>query len=182
MTSTRSNVKSILSLTVGAFVVWLACGLTMAFGRPALGLETTLRIHAIAAPVFAALVSYVYFKHLRAVTPLAAAAFFTGFIVVLDAALVAPVFEKSFAMFSSVLGTWLPFLSIFAATYLTGILIVGRSGDIRARVPGAPIKRRRSPRRSSLRSRPWAHQGATRRQPCRRQHVQPQCHYRQWLS
>ena len=44
-------------------------------------------------------------------------------------------------MFSSVLGTWLPFLSIFVATYLTGTWIVGRSGKIRARVPVPPINR-----------------------------------------
>ncbi len=109
----------------------------MAFGRPALGLEKTLKVHAIVAPLYAALVSFVYFTRFRAVTPLAAAAFFTGFIVVLDGALVAPVFEKSYSMFSSVLGTWLPFLSIFAASYLTGTWIVGRSGDMRTgSVPG----------------------------------------------
>ena len=99
----------------------------MALGRSAFGLETALRIHAIAAPVFAALVSLIYFARFRATTPLAAAAFVTAFIVVLDAGLVAPVFEKSYAMFGSILGTWLPFLSIFAATYLTGIWIVGHS-------------------------------------------------------
>jgi hypothetical protein len=93
---------------------------TMAFGRPAFGLETTLRIHAIAAPIFAALVSLVYFERFRAVTPLLAAAYFTAFIVVLDAAVVAPIFEKSYAMFSSVLGTWLLFMSIFADKSVEG--------------------------------------------------------------
>src|SRR5271165_6979725 len=132
--STQWNVKAILPLSLSAFVVWLACGLTMAFGREALGLETALRIHAIAAPVFAALASLVYFTRFRRVTPLAAAAFFTAFIIVLDAALVAPVFEKSYAMFGSFLGTWLPFLSIFASTYLTGTWIVGRSGQRSGRV------------------------------------------------
>ncbi len=130
MTSAPPNVKAVFLLSLSAFVVWLACGLVMAFGRPAFGLETTLRIHAIAAPVFAALVSLVYFARFPAVTPLVAAAFVTAFIIVLDAALVAPVFEKSYAMFSSILGTWLPFLSIFAATYLTGTWIVRHSGQI----------------------------------------------------
>ena len=101
-------------------------------------------IHAIAAPVFAALASFLYFTRFRRVTPLAAAAFFTAFIIILDAALVAPVFEKSYAMFGSILGTWLPFLSIFAATYLTGTWIVGRSGQRSGGVPGAAINRRRS--------------------------------------
>jgi hypothetical protein len=40
-------------------------------------------------------------------------------------------------MFGSVLGTWLPFLSIFAATYVTGLWVVGNGGD-----PASEIKRR----------------------------------------
>jgi hypothetical protein len=43
-----------------------------------------------------------------------------GVVVFLDFFLVAPVWEKNYAMFSSVLGTWIPFALIFAATYLTG--------------------------------------------------------------
>ncbi len=134
MTRAGFQRRAALPLTVGAFVIWLACGLTMAFGRQALGLETTMKIHAIAAPIYAALVSYVYFTRFGSVTPLAAAAFMTALIIVLDAALVAPIFEKSYAMFGSVLGTWLPFLSIFAATYLTGLWVVGKpAGWVRRR-------------------------------------------------
>jgi hypothetical protein len=125
-------------LLLSAFVVWLACGLTMALGRSAFGLETALKIHAIAAPVFAALVSLVYFERFG-VSPLVAAAFVTLFIVVLDAGLVAPVFEKSYAMFMSILGTWLPFLSIFVATYLTGT-IVSHSRQI-PEAPAADLRR-----------------------------------------
>jgi hypothetical protein len=130
VTNAGPDVKAVFLLSLSAFVVWLACGLTMAFGRSAFGLETALRIHAIAAPTFAALVSRVYFARFRAVTPLVAAAFVTVVIIALDAGLVAPVFEKSYAMFSSILGTWLPFLSIFVATYLTGTWIVRHSGQI----------------------------------------------------
>ena len=132
MTGASFDTKPVLLLSLNAFVIWLACGLTMAFGRSAFGLETALRIHVIAAPVFAALVSFVHFTRFRATAPLAAAAFCTAFIIILDAALVAPVFEKSYAMFGSILGTWLPFLSIFVATYLTGLWIVGYSRQIPA--------------------------------------------------
>jgi hypothetical protein len=49
--------------------------------------------------------------------------------------LVAPVFEKSFAMFESVLGTWMPFALIFIATLVTGLLTgrrtSSRSGSFR---------------------------------------------------
>ncbi len=132
MPSTQIDIHAAALLSLGAFVVWLACGLTIALGRPAFGVETTLRLHAIAAPIFAALVSLAFFARFRAVPPLAAAAFVTAFIIVLDAALVAPVFEKSYAMFGSILGTWLPFLLIFAATYLTGAWVVGHSRQIPA--------------------------------------------------
>jgi hypothetical protein len=63
-------------------------------------------------------------------TPLATAAFFTLFIALLDALVVAPIFEKSYAMLSSPVGTWLLFLSIFAATYLTGVWFGGPRREI----------------------------------------------------
>ena len=86
-----------------AFVIWLACGLTIALGRGAFGMETTLIIHAIAAPAFAAIVSFVYFEF-PSDDASPTAAFFILFIVLMDALLVAPFFEKSYAMFSSPLG------------------------------------------------------------------------------
>ena len=36
----KADVRAVLPLSLSAFLVWLACGLTMAFGREALGLET----------------------------------------------------------------------------------------------------------------------------------------------
>ena len=116
-----SGARTLVVLSLHAFVIWLACGLTIALGREVLGMETTLIIHAIAAPAFAAIVSFVYFEHFRLTAPLPTAAFFTLFIVLMDALFVAPIFEKSYAMFSSPLGTWLPLVSIFAATYLVGV-------------------------------------------------------------
>jgi hypothetical protein len=40
----------------------------------------------------------------------------------MDLFIVALLIEKSFAMFKSILGTWLPFTLIFLATYFTGRL------------------------------------------------------------
>jgi hypothetical protein len=127
-----ANAYALLVLSVHAFVIWLACGLTIALAREAFGMETTLVIHAIAAPAFAALVSFVHFEHFRLAAPFATAAFFTLFIVLLDALVVAPIFEKSYAMFSSPLGTWLPLLSIFAATWLTGLFFSGPRREMSA--------------------------------------------------
>lgn len=60
-----------------------------------------------------------------------------AFVIGLDATVVAPVFEKSYAMFASILGRWLPFPSIFAATYLMGLWVTGRSRRMRTRRAGA---------------------------------------------
>jgi hypothetical protein len=40
---------------------------------------------------------------------------------------VAPVFERSYAMFRSVRGTWLPFGLIFLVTWIVGRRIGGRT-------------------------------------------------------
>jgi hypothetical protein len=72
------------------------------------------------------LISLFYFRRYAFTSPLQTAAAFLG-VVVLDLFLVAPVFEKSYAMFSSVLGTWIPFALIFAATYVTGRFNLSKS-------------------------------------------------------
>jgi len=64
-------------------------------------------------------------------TPVWTAAFFVSFIVIMNAAAVAPVLEKRYSMFSSILGTWLPFLPIFVATYFTGIWVARRRRRMR---------------------------------------------------
>ena len=48
------------------------------------------------------------------------AAAMTGLIVALDALVVAPLFERSYAMFRSALGTWIPFAAIFLASWAAG--------------------------------------------------------------
>ena len=45
--------------------------------------------------------------------------------MLLDALIVAPLFERSYAMFRSAIGTWLPFLAIFAAVWFAGIVAFG---------------------------------------------------------
>jgi hypothetical protein len=122
------NAKTVLVLALHAFVIWLGCGLTVAIGRGILGLDATLLLHAVVAPALAVLVSLVYFSQFGVTSPLATAAFFLAFIAIMDATVVALVFERSYAMFASVLGTWLPFLLIFVATYMTGVWIRGRGG------------------------------------------------------
>jgi len=81
-----------------------------------------LIIHAVATPIVFALISWIYHTRFGNTAPLQTALIFVGIVVGMDAFLVAPVFEKSFEMFTSLIGTWVPFALIFLSTYLTGLV------------------------------------------------------------
>ena len=110
-----------------AVVGWAYCGALIGVGRQFLPIHTTLVVHAISAPVGFALISLFYFRRYAFTSPLQTAAAFLSVVVILDLFLVAPVFEKSYTMFSSVLGTWIPFALIFAVTYLIGRFTMSKS-------------------------------------------------------
>ena len=55
-------------------------------------------------------------------SPFRTALSFLLFVMAMDAGLVAPVFEGSYAMFASVLGTWIPFLLIFLGADVAGVV------------------------------------------------------------
>jgi hypothetical protein len=118
-------------LVTHAVVGWAYCGALIGVGRQLLPLHTALILHAIGAPVGFAFISRFYYRQFAYTSPGQTAAAFLGVVVFLDLFLVAPVFEKNYAMFSSILGTWMPFALIFAATYLTG-----RFGSSAARQSG----------------------------------------------
>ena len=109
-----------------AIVGWGFCGSIIGIGRQLVSMQTTLVIHAIGAPVGFAVISLFYFRKFGFISPIRTAALFLSIVITLDLLLVAPVFEKNFAMFASVLGTWIPFALIFAATYVTGLLTAKR--------------------------------------------------------
>jgi hypothetical protein len=113
--------KKSLVLFVHAFVGWSLCGLAMAIGMATTSLTNALIIHAVAVPIVFGLVSSFYFKKFRYTSPLQTAIVFVSFVIVLDILIVALLIERSFEMFTSILGTWVPFLLIFASTYLTGL-------------------------------------------------------------
>jgi len=117
------NVKKALIILIHAFVGWALCGATIGIGRAVTSMSATLVIHVIAAPIIFALLSFIYFKKFGYTGPLMTAIIFVVFVIGMDAGLVAPVFEKSYEMFRSLIGTWIPFVLIFISTYLTGHLI-----------------------------------------------------------
>ena len=104
-------------------VLWGLCGAVMAIGRRIWFLDTTLHVHLVIAPVVAFVVAAIH-KFLAAdFSSVLRAMVLTGLVVILDAVVVAPIFERSYAMFSSLNGTWVPFASIFLASLAAGILV-----------------------------------------------------------
>ncbi len=103
-----------------AFVGWALCGGIMGVGRRITSMENTLKLHAIGAPIIFGIISLVYFNRFGFTTPLQTAIIFVSFIIFMDAFLIAPFIEKSYDMFRSPIGTWIPFLLIFISTYVTG--------------------------------------------------------------
>jgi len=112
--------KKILIILGFAIAVWAFCGALVGIGRQFLSMDMTLIVHAIGAPVGAAFFSWIYFRNYGFTSPLETAAIFVAASLTLDFFVVALLIEKSFDMFRSVLGVWIPQALIFAATYLTG--------------------------------------------------------------
>ena len=104
-------------------VLWGACGAVITIGRRLWTLDVTLRVHLAAAPVIAFLLSAVHALLAAEFGRVLRAVVLTALVVVLDAVVVAPVFERRYAMFRSFIGTWLPFVAIFAASLLAGLAV-----------------------------------------------------------
>lgn len=103
---------------IGAgLALWALCGATIAIGRRIWSLQTTLYVHLAAAPVFAFALTALFGAAFPGLDRLLRAEVMTGLVVALDFCVVAPIFERSFAMFKSLVGTWLPFATIFIASW-----------------------------------------------------------------
>ena len=77
-------------------------------------------VHAVASPIIFGAASFVCFSEAPSTTPLETAVIYTAVVIVLDLVVLATIVERRYAMFASVLGTWLPFALIFGATDLVG--------------------------------------------------------------
>jgi hypothetical protein len=103
------------------FVGWALCGAIVIIGRELTSIETTLILHAIGAPIIFAVISLIYFKKFNYTTPMQSAIVFVSLVISMDFFIVALFIERSFEMFASLIGTWIPFLLIFISTYITGV-------------------------------------------------------------
>jgi hypothetical protein len=111
-----------------AFAGWVLCGATMGIGMVTMSMQTTLVVHAVLAPVFFAALSILYFKRFNYTTPLQTAIISLLFVVLMDFFVVALLINRSLEMFTSPLGTWIPFGLIFLSTYITGLIVVRGKG------------------------------------------------------
>ena len=124
MLSARSApTKGVAVAVAHGLVGWALCGATMGVGIKVTTLEGALILHAITAPVVFTALSLVYFHRFGSWSPLRTAAAFLGVVIVMDVFVVALLIERSFEMFKSVLGTWLPFFLIFVSTWWTGLAV-----------------------------------------------------------
>jgi len=91
--------KKIGIILLFAFVGWALCGAAMGAGLATTTEANALILHAIAAPIIFAGLSYLYFKKYNFTTPLQTAGIFVSFIIIVDFFIVAMVINKSFDKF-----------------------------------------------------------------------------------
>ena len=115
-------VKLIVVIIFG-FLGQMGCWGLMIGGQAVTTLENALIIHAVGAPFVFAFVSFIYFRKFHYTTPLITATSFVAIVILMDFFIVALLINQSFDMFLSPLGTWIPFVLIFASTYFTGLYI-----------------------------------------------------------
>ncbi len=115
--------KHLTILLAHALVGWALCAAVIGIGMAVTTQTVTLIVHAIAAPLFFAALSWNYFTRFHYTTPLQTASIWTAFVITVDFFLVALVINRSLDMFASLLGTWIPFALIFLSTWLTGRLV-----------------------------------------------------------
>lgn len=112
--------KRIITVIVFGLVGQMGCWGLMIGGQAITTIENALIIHALGAPIIFSIISYVYFRKFNYTSPSVTASIFLAIVVSMDFFIVALLIERSFEMFYSPIGTWIPFILIFSSTYLTG--------------------------------------------------------------
>jgi hypothetical protein len=118
----KTQITKSMIILVHGLVGWALCGAIIWIGMGVTSMETTLILHAIGALVIFGAIASIYFRAFNYTTPLQTAIVFVSVVVFMDFFVVVLLIEKSFEMFASLIGTWIPWALIFASTYLTGLL------------------------------------------------------------
>ena len=116
----RLSQKAMGIILIHPFVGWALYTASMVIRMATTTIDNALIIHATGAPIIFTGVSSVYFNRFNYTRPLWTAVFFVGFVIFMDFFVVSLLVLGNFDMFTSLLGTWIPFSLIFAATYITG--------------------------------------------------------------
>jgi multidrug transporter EmrE-like cation transporter len=114
------DIKESLILLVHAIIIYFVCFAVMGVSMAAVPIDTALVVHAAAAPFVSAIFSFIYFKKFNYTNPLITATVIMATVILLDFFLTATIILQDYAMFYSLIGTWIPFALIF-----TGALLVG---------------------------------------------------------
>lgn len=123
------SVKRTAALLGHALTGWAVCGATVAIGRQVISMDATLLVHAVVAGLAFGFLAWHYSVRYPDASALGVSLTMLSVVVGLDALVVAPFLERSYAMFRSVLGTWVPFALIFAASYIAAHLARQRAGQ-----------------------------------------------------
>lgn len=122
----RLSRREVLIIGLHAFIGWALCTASMVISMATTSIQNALIIHAAAAPFIYSAVSLSYFVKFNFTRPLQTGLIFVGFVIFMDFFLVAMMIQKSFEMFLSPLGTWIPFGLILLTTYIVGTIISKR--------------------------------------------------------
>ncbi len=118
-----SKLKQSLIILVFGLIGWALCGAIMFIGMALTpDMQLVLVVHAVGAPIIFGLLTWLYTVRFGYTKPLLTAVVFLAIVVFMDFFIVSLLINKSFDMFTSFLGTWLPFLLIFSSTYLVARL------------------------------------------------------------
>lgn len=118
------SIREVIIILAHAFIGWALCAATMGIGMATLSMQNALIVHAVGAPIFFTVISLIYFNKFNYTSPLQTALIFVGFVITVDFFVVALLINRSLDMFTSLLGTWIPFALIFLSTYLSGLFSV----------------------------------------------------------
>ena len=116
----QKRVLNYLTVIGFGLVGQLGCWGLMIGGQAFTTIGNALIIHAMGAPIIFGLISYIYFRKFNYTSPRLTASIFLAVVASMDFFIVALLIERSFEMFFSPIGTWIPFTLIFTSTYLTG--------------------------------------------------------------
>lgn len=115
--------KEGMILFIHAIVIYFVCFAVMGASIATFDIDTALVVHAVAAPFVSATFAYIYFKKFNYSSPFMTALAIVITVILLDFFLTATIILQDYAMFYSLIGTWIPFALIFIGALVVGIYV-----------------------------------------------------------